>query len=84
MTKIKSKGYSYDLVQALVAGDQSKPWVELGVLAVQNNVSVRTLSEKLGVSRQAVYEWFFGVVTPSPKNVAKINEAIAEYHRAKL
>lgn len=84
MTKIKSKGYSYELAQAVFNGDQTLPWIELGSICIRQNVPVSELSKVLGVSRQTIYSWFFGKSSPAPNRIAKINEVIAEYHRAKL
>lgn len=83
-TKIKSRGYSHALVTALVQGDGSLPWIELGRLCVAHDVPVATIAKQLGVSRQTVYMWFLNGNRPTPEHVDKINELIAEYHRANL
>jgi hypothetical protein len=66
------RGYSLRIADAVRAGDDALPWMKLGKLCVDRNIPVDTVAKELGVSRPAVYAWFFGHSTPSQKSVERI------------
>jgi predicted transcriptional regulator len=75
-----SRGYSHQLVKAIIAGDSAHVGVQLGRMCIENNISVREISQTLGVSRMTVYQWFSGRFMPRPAHVEKIHELL-EQHR---
>ncbi|MCH9834014.1 helix-turn-helix domain-containing protein [bacterium] len=81
MTKPKTprrvRGYDQLVVAAVLGATPITPAVELGRFCVEHNVSVDTVSRRLGVSRQTVYSWFTGARTPRPKKLVELIELLA-------
>jgi transcriptional regulator with XRE-family HTH domain len=71
-----SRGYSYSLVKELQAGDPKQIGVQLGLYAIEHNVSVGQLAKEFGVSRHSIYNWFRGKFQPRPDQLAKIQAYI--------
>ena len=57
-------GYSQNLVQANKQASARSLGVALGRLCIKHRISVRMISERFGVSRMTVYNWFKGVTDP--------------------
>lgn len=71
-----SRGYSYSLVKELQAGNPDQLGVQLGLYAVERNISVEQLAKEFGVSRHSIYNWFRGKFQPRPDQAAKIQAFI--------
>jgi hypothetical protein len=64
------RGYSYNYIQRLQELAKESPKgsaIRLGVIAVKRNISIVSISNCLGVSRMAVYDWFAGKYNPKPE-----------------
>ncbi len=59
-------GYTLHIQQRNRAADKRKLGVRLGRYCIRHGVPVAQIVELLGVSRQAVYNWFAGVNEPGP------------------
>jgi transcriptional regulator with XRE-family HTH domain len=59
-------GYTLHLQQRNRQADKRKLGVRLGRYCIRQGVPVAQVVELLGVSRQAVYNWFAGVNEPGP------------------
>lgn len=46
--------------------------INLKNIRVENNITVEELAKQLGVSRQTVYNWEYGIKKPSKKNLKKM------------
>lgn len=71
-----SYGYSTHIVQLNKKADASLLGVMLGRFCIASSISVATLTEKLGISRQTAYNWFVGKRNPHPKYHAAINKLL--------
>jgi hypothetical protein len=60
-----SYGYSQRLVEANKKADVDSLGVALGRFCIERNIPVNEVSDYLGVSRSAVYNWFWGSSIPS-------------------
>ena len=69
-------GYSLNLMLANKAADSKHIGVALGRICIKAGVSVSSIAEKFDVSRQTVYNWFEGRVTPNNRMVKPIKEYI--------
>lgn len=70
-------GYSLNLVLANKAADSKHVGVALGRICIKAGVAVSLVAWKFDVSRQTVYNWFEGRVTPSNRMVGPIKEYTA-------
>jgi hypothetical protein len=70
-------GYSLNLVLANKAADSKHIGVALGRTCIKAGVSVYFVAKKFSVSRQTVYNWFEGKVTPKARMVMPFKEYIA-------
>lgn len=68
-----SLGYSQSLVSAANKSRSSSLGIALCRLCVKLEIPVSVVAEELGVSRMAVYDWFWGRSTPNGKNIARIH-----------
>lgn len=68
-------GYSLNLMLANKAADGKHIGVALGRQCIKAGVSVSSIAGKFNVSRQTVYNWFEGRVTPNNQ----ISELIEKY-----
>jgi transcriptional regulator with XRE-family HTH domain len=59
-------GYSIYAAELVRKADSSRIGVALGLKCIERNVSVARVATDLGVTRQTVYNWFFGRLNPSP------------------
>jgi DNA-binding transcriptional regulator YiaG len=58
------------------AADGKHIGVALGRICIKAGVSVSSIAERFDVSRQTVYNWFEGRVTPNNRMVEPIKEYI--------
>ena len=70
-------GYSLNLVLANKAADSKHIGVALGKQCIKAGVSVSSIARKFNVSRQTVYNWFEGRVTPSKQTTEPIEKYTA-------
>jgi|TARA_R110000822_G_scaffold2265_7_gene10891 hypothetical protein len=76
-----SYGYTTRLGSLNKLADGSMLGVKLGRVCIRKEVPVAQVASQLGVSRQAVYNWFSGVHTPSKELTASIKQLIIEYKK---
>jgi hypothetical protein len=74
-----SYGYSQRIADLNRQADASSLGVVLGRACINVDFPVSDLSEKLGVSRTTVYNWFAGTCTPHPKYHAAINRLLKRF-----
>jgi predicted transcriptional regulator len=60
-----SYGYSQSLVEANKRASIKSLGVALGRLCIKHGVSVSEVAKELRVSRMTVYNWFWGVTSPT-------------------
>lgn len=68
-------GYSIRMAETIRTADANLQGVQLGRLCLERDVPVTKIARALKVSRQTVYGWFCGAVTPRPHH-AKLIEAL--------
>ena len=73
-----STGYSVKLVKRVYTADAKKIGVRLGRHCIDKDIPVRTVAERLEVTRQLVYLWFTGKVEPQKGNYEAIQKYLAE------
>jgi predicted transcriptional regulator len=74
-----AEGYSVSTMNRNAAADARSLGVRLGRLCISSNVPVGKVATQLRVSRQTVYNWFFGLKTPHDERVPLV-EAFMEEH----
>ena len=67
-------GYSIRLLHGTRKASKKKFGVRFGRHCIDSNISVIEVVDKLGVSRQCVYNWFLGKHEPNPTQAAKISQ----------
>ena len=67
-------GYSIHLQKLNEAGDRKHFGIRFGRYCIKRNISVIEVTQQLGVSRQAVYNWFAGMSEPRKEMVSRIRE----------
>ena len=58
-------GYTLHMQKLNKAADSKNIGVRLGRFCIKNDISVAEIAAQLGVTRQAVYNWFVGKSTPN-------------------
>lgn len=76
-----SYGYTKRLSSLNKQADGSMLGVKLGRACISKEVPVAEVAHRLGVSRQAVYNWFTGVHEPSNELKDIIKKLIIEYKK---
>jgi DNA-binding XRE family transcriptional regulator len=71
-----SYGYSQSLVDANKKADAKSLGVALGRLCIKHNIPVSDVAKELGVSRMAVYNWFWGTYSPTRHLTHKVTAYI--------
>ena len=66
-------GYSMGLVTANKSASARSIGVALGRACIEKGVSVQAVADYFGVSRQTVYNWFYGISKPSLQHGRLIN-----------
>ncbi len=84
LTMSDFRGYSYTIVKAIQAADQALPGVRLAQVCVSRNISVASVAEMLGVSRQTVYSWFTGRFKPRLHEANRIEDLISRYEKVRV
>lgn len=72
-------GYSYAFIKRIhtLAKNKTAPvGVQLGAIAVQHEIPISKIAERVGVSRMTVYDWFTGKYEPKQSNLAKLKAYI--------
>jgi transcriptional regulator with XRE-family HTH domain len=69
------RGYSQSIVEANHEATPSLG-VALGAVCISLKYPAAKVSKELGVSRQAVYDWFSGKTKPAHSKALQINELI--------
>jgi|APGre2960657468_1045069.scaffolds.fasta_scaffold277002_2 hypothetical protein len=72
-------GYSTELIKQNKEAVKSNMGVRLGKVCIKNKISVITISKKLGVSRQTIYNWFAGITSPQNVVLPSVKELIVQY-----
>lgn len=70
-------GYSQFTIAANKSASKRSIGVALGRACITHGISVNAVAEKIGVSRQTVYNWFEGKHEPSGLALAKIEKLLA-------
>lgn len=70
-------GYTLRVAEQNVAADPELLGVQLGKLCIHAAIPVTSVADKLGVSRQTVYNWFSGTVKLSARYSVAVRELIA-------
>ena len=70
-------GYSLNLMLANKTADIKHLGVALGRICIKAGVPVSVVAWEFGVSRQTIYNWFEGRVTPNNQVAESIKEYIA-------
>jgi transcriptional regulator with XRE-family HTH domain len=78
-----SIGYSFKLVELNRKADSNLIGVRLGRVCIEQGISVSSISEKLGVSRQTIYNWFSGITFPKHEHIPCITTIIAQLTSSK-
>lgn len=76
MATNKSRGYSHNLVKLIEGADPNLIGVQLGRMCIENDISVREVAQKLGVSRMTVYHWFAGRFAPRGEYVHRVEQLL--------
>lgn len=71
-----SVGYSLKLVHMNNEASDDLLGVRLGRVCINNDVPVIDVANRLGVSRQTVYNWFCGAKSPQDQTIKR---AILDY-----
>lgn len=66
------RGYSQNIVEANELADSLNIGVLLGRICIPQKYPVTSIAKELGVSRQAVYDWFLGRTKPSEGRIVQI------------
>jgi hypothetical protein len=78
-----SYGYSQRLVFANQKADVNSLGVALGRLCIERNIPVNTIAEYLNVSRATIYNWFWGVSSPSKQHSELIVSFVHKHKKRK-
>jgi len=70
------RGYSQNIVEANELADSLNIGVLLGRICIPQKYPVTSIAKELGVSRQAVYDWFLGRTNPSEGRLVQIGQLI--------
>jgi transcriptional regulator with XRE-family HTH domain len=69
-------GYSQSTVAANKRASNKLLGVALGRLCIANDIPVSLIAERVGVSRQTIYNWFEGKHEPNRSTVLAIEKLI--------
>lgn len=72
-----SYGYSARIVTANKKASIRSFGVRLGRACIKQDVPVFFVADKLGVSRQTIYNWFCGVTLPHKDAIPRIKKYLA-------
>jgi transcriptional regulator with XRE-family HTH domain len=74
---MNNRGYSRKFVDANKKADPLHVGVQLGRICLERDIPVQDVAEYIGVSRQAVYQWFLGRTKPQPSKRDALWELLA-------
>jgi DNA-binding transcriptional regulator YiaG len=74
-----SQGYSLRLRDLNRRAPSRLLGVRLGRVCVKHNVPVTVVAQRMGVTRQTVYNWFVGTTNPQPALVSLVESYIAQF-----
>lgn len=78
-----SYGYSHRLVEANKAADDKSWGVILGRKCIELDIPVDVIARRMDVSRATIYNWFWGVTTPSKTHSEQIERLIPRLKKRK-
>lgn len=81
MNKKENRGYSRRLVAANYAADVNNLGVALGRQCIRRDIPVKDIAKDIGVSRQTIYLWFYGLVEPQSECQSRIRAYLASITR---
>ena len=76
-----SYGYSARTIQLNEAADHRRLGVALGRAAIRLEVSVSEVANRLGVSRQTVYNWFIGNYDPKASLTGEVTKLLTSFRK---
>lgn len=76
-----SYGYSLKVVLLNQKADQTRLGVRLGKKCIKLGIPVVDIAERLGVSRQTVYNWFIGDYEPTKELTDSVRNLIRNIKR---
>ncbi len=71
-------GYSVKIANTVSGGNTARLGIILGITCIEAEYPVSKVAERLGVSRQTVYNWYYGEYDPSPDRAKEILALIDE------
>jgi len=74
-----SRGYSLRLRDLNRRAPSNLLGVRLGRVCIKHDVSVTTVANRMGVTRQTVYNWFAGVTNPHSALVTLLESYITQF-----
>lgn len=72
-----SQGYSLKLRDLNLKASNKLLGVRLGRVCIKHDVPASVVAERMGVSRQTVYNWFRGVSNPGTTLTARVEQFIS-------
>ena len=72
-----SQGYSLKLRAINLQASSNNLGVRLGRVCIAHDVPASAVAERMGVSRQTVYNWFRGVSNPGANLTARVEQLIS-------
>lgn len=71
-TNNRDRGYSTRLIADVEAADPKLIWVRFAKLCIAQELPVRDVAEKFGVTRATVYSWFTGRAKPRSPHISRM------------
>jgi hypothetical protein len=78
-----SYGYSARIIAANHRQDDSSLGVKLGRVCIALDIPVTVVAEKMGVSKQTIYNWFMGAYAPHASCKATVEALILDLDKRK-
>lgn len=72
-----ARGYTSGFIAKVKAADATSIGVQLGLACIEHNVPLAQIAERLGTSRQSVYNWFLGAC-PRGDRLGQVESLIAQ------
>lgn len=76
-------GYSLRLIELNRKANPRLIGVRLGKACIKQNIPVSTVANKLGVSRQTIYNWFVGQSNPQKLVVEAVEQLLQNLSQSK-
>lgn len=70
------RGYRKSVYDEIMSSNSTSLGVRLGKMCVSKNIPVTDVASFFGISRQAVYLWFRGEVSPSKRHTEKLEKLL--------